>query len=129
MRPRVQEIEAAGGRVVVIGSGFPAMARVFAERSKLPETMLLLVDPSLRAFALAGLKRSKWATLNPLSGIAWIRAFRRGHRQGRQAGDNWQQGGALVVAPGGKVTYSYVSKRAGDHPPGDALVAAVARAA
>lgn len=112
----------------MIGSGLPAMAKSFAERSKLPQGMLLLCDPSLKAFSLAGLKRSKWLTLNPITLVHWVRALRGGFRQGKQAGDNWQQGGALVVAPGGKVLYSYVSKRAGDHPSPAALVAAVAQA-
>ena len=45
------------------------------------------------------------------------------------AGDAWQQGGALVVQPGGKVTFRYVSLGPGDHPRPAALLAALKRAA
>jgi len=57
------------------------------------------------------------------------RASIKGFRQGRTAGDLWQQGGALVVRPDGKVTYRYVSLGPGDHPPPAALVEALKRAA
>src|SRR5207248_510961 len=45
------------------------------------------------------------------------------------AGDAWQQGGALVVQPGGKVTFRYVSLGPGDHPGPTTLLAALKRAA
>ena len=46
-----------------------------------------------------------------------------GFRQGKVRGDPWQQGGVLVVLPGGRVVYRYLSSAAGDHPAPAAVVA------
>ena len=58
-----------------------------------------------------------------------IKVQLHGFRQGKTAGDAWQQGGALVVQPGGKVTFRYVSLGPGDHPGPTTLLAALERAA
>ena len=131
MRSRVKDFENAGARLAVIGSGGPAMAKAFAERTKLPASMQLLSDPNLESFKLMGLHRSRLLTLNPFSLVLWIRALLKGHRQGRQAGDNWQQGGAVVLARGGEVLFRAASLAPGHHPSPRRLLASLpsARAA
>ena len=128
MRSRAQDFEKAGARLTVIGSGWPAMAKAFAERTRLPASMQLLCDPKLESFRLAGLHRSVLRTLNPIALVLWIRALLKGHRQGRQAGDNFQQGGSLVVARGGEVVFRSVSQLPGHHPAPAKLLGAVAAA-
>ncbi len=125
MRPRAEEIEAAGARLVIVGNGWPAMARGFAERAQLPPSATLVTDPTLQSYVKAGLKRSALLTLGPRGWLPFIRTMRRGFKQGRIQGDPWQQGGALVIAPGGKVLYRYVSARPSDQPAPVALLGAL----
>jgi AhpC/TSA antioxidant enzyme len=130
LRPHAEEFANAGGKLAVIGNGWPAMAKSWAEHVGFPPSVAVLTDPGRTAYDLAGLKRSVMLTLfNPLSLARFVRALVKGFRQGRTAGDLWQQGGALVVRPDGKVTYRYVSLGPGDHPPPAALVEALKRAA
>ena len=128
MRSRVKDFESAGARLAVIGSGWPAMAKAFAERTNLPASMQLLCDPKLESFKLLGLHRSVLMTLNPFALLLWIRALLKGHRQGKQAGDNFQQGGALVVARGGEVVFRTASLMPGHHPSPARLLSALASA-
>lgn len=125
MRSRVKDFEAAGAKLAVIGSGWPAMARAFAEKAQLPAGLRLLCDPKLESFKLAGLHRSALLTLNPVALLFWLRALLKGHRQGKQAGDNFQQGGALVVARGGAVRFRMASLAPGHHASPARLLGAV----
>jgi AhpC/TSA antioxidant enzyme len=129
LRPHAAEFEQAGGRLAVVGNGWPAMAKSWAAHVGFAPSVRVLTDPSRKAYDLAGFKRSAVLTLlNPLSMARFVRANVRGFRQGRMAGDPWQQGGALVVLPSGKVAYRYVSFGPGDHPSPAALVDALKRA-
>lgn len=115
LRPRVDEFVQAGARLVVIGNGWPAAAKAFAEAAGLPPAFTLYTDPSKKAFDAAGLVRSALATLSPVALALHIRARVKGFAQGKLRGDPWQQGGALVVAPGGKVLFRHVSLAPGHH--------------
>jgi len=128
LRPHAEEFAKAGGKLAVVGNGWPAMAKSWAEHVGFPPSVAVLTDPTRKAYDLAGMKRSVVLTLfNPFAFARFIRATLRGFRQGRTAGDAWQQGGALVVQPGGKVTYRHVSLGPGDHPSPADLVAALKR--
>ena len=125
LRPHAEEFARSGGKLAVLGNGWPAMAKSWARHVGFPEGVEVLTDPSRKAYDLAGLKRSRVLTLlNPRSLARWVRALLRGFRQGRTAGDAWQQGGALVVLPSGEVSYRYVSLGPGDHPGPAALLEA-----
>lgn len=128
MRPRISDFEALGARLVIVGNGWPAMAKAFAERSGLPDATLL-TDPSLQSYAAAGLKRSALLTLGPRGWLPYIRTMKKGFRQGRTKGDPWQQGGALVIAAGGEVLYRHVSTGPSDQADPGTLVAALRRPA
>jgi hypothetical protein len=130
LRPHAEEFVKAGGKLVVVGNGWPAMAKTWAQHVGFPPSVSVLTDPSRKAYDLAGMKRSAALTLlNPRAVLRWGRANLKGFRQGRTAGDAWQQGGTLVVKPGGKVTFRYVSLGPGDHPSPQSLVEALKRAA
>jgi hypothetical protein len=116
LRRHAEEFAQAGARLVVIGNGWPAMAKAFAARTGFPPSVTLLTDPGRETYRLAGFKRSVLLTLGPHAWLGAARALLRGFRQGRFAGDAWQQGGALVVAPGGKVLYRHVSLAPGHYP-------------
>lgn len=127
LRSRAADFGKAGARVAVIGNGWPAMARKFAERNALPPGIELFTDPSRKAYDLAGLRRSALLTVGPWALIPFLRTLRRGFRQRRKAGDLWQQGGALVLAPGGKVLYRHASWHPGDQAAPARLLAALER--
>jgi hypothetical protein len=126
LRPHAEEFERKGAKLAVVGNGWPAMAKAWAAQVGFPPSVAVLTDPSRKAYDLAGLKRSALLTLlNPLSLARWVRANVHGFHQGRTAGDAWQQGGAMVVLPSGKVAYRYVSLGPGDHPSPATLLGAV----
>lgn len=129
MRPRLADFERAGSQVAVIGTGWAAAAKSFAERSGLPSSVPVLVDRERRSFSLLGLRRSWFATLFARRVLRdWLRLRREGFKQGRTKGDPWQQGGAAVVATSSEIVYRYASAAPNDALPLDAMLAA-ARAA
>src|SRR4051812_37891921 len=85
----------------------------------------LYTDPSLAVYEAAHLERGVGTVLNPLAAVNTIRALARGARQVGVHGDKWQQGGALVIAPGGVVKWHHVSKRPGDNARMEQIVAAL----
>ena len=103
MRGRRAEIEAAGARLVFVGNGSVAHARRFREKH-VPESEVY-TDPELAVYTALGFRRSVTATLGPSSAIAFARASLRGHRQTSIEGDAWQQGGLVVMAPGGELLH------------------------
>jgi dehydrogenase/reductase SDR family protein 12 len=124
LRDRIDDIRARGAELVIVGNGAPHFAAAFREDFGLDGP--LLVDPELRAYRAAGLRRGRVELLSPrLPGNA-LRALRSGARQGAIQGDPWQLGGVFVIRPGGDLAYRYVSREAGDHPPVEAILAALA---
>lgn len=109
----------------MIGSGTPAMAKAFAERMGLPADLLVLTDPKREAYTLLGFTRSVRSTFSLRALFNHLRARRKGFRQGRLAGDPWQQGGTIIVAPSGNLLFEHRSKEPGDHAAPERLVAAL----
>ena len=128
-RSRAAEFEGAGARLVIVGNGWPAMAKAFAEHAGLPPSVTLVTDPSLKSYVEAGLKRSALLTLGPRGWLPYLKTIRKGFRQGRVAGDPWQQGGAVVMAPSGEVLYRFVSTMPADLPSPSALLGSLKKAA
>ncbi|MCO5165751.1 MAG: redoxin domain-containing protein [Planctomycetes bacterium] len=123
MRDHLTEIRAKGAELVVVGNGQPFMAKAFRDERELD--FPLLVDPGLRAYKAAGLKRGRLATLNPAVALRAARAMAGGFSQTAVEGDPWQQGGAFVIAPPGEVRLAFVASGAGEHPDPRDLVAAL----
>jgi hypothetical protein len=109
------QITAIGGELVVVGSGTPAQAKVFAEEERLENPVV--TDPTLEAYRRAGMKRGVLSTFS-LKGLSHaMRARKGGHSQTSVKGDPWQQGGVVVVsalANGGRVTLQHAASEAGD---------------
>jgi hypothetical protein len=119
-----QRIERAGAALAFVGNGNLLFARAFAEELGIEAPVY--VDTGLDAYAALGLARGVVAALGSASVVAHAaRAMRGGFRQRGVQGDPWQLGGVFVVAPGGDLRYAYASKAAGDHPPVEALLAAL----
>jgi len=122
LRDALPEIRARGAELVIVGNGRPEHAVDFRDSERVENP--LFVDPELRAYAAAGLKRGVVSSLNPLVFGNAIRALRAGKRQTAVQGDPWQQGGVFVIRPDDRVDFAYVSEAAGDHPdPADILAA------
>ena len=115
-------IHRAGAELVIVGNGSPAQAADF--RAAQHVTSPLYVDPELRAYATAGLRRGVATALNLRTLAHGVRALRSGQRQGATQGDPWQQGGVFVITPDDRVLFRHVSQEAGDHPdPADVIAA------
>jgi hypothetical protein len=112
-----------GAQLVFIGNGSPAQARDF--RAAHASGCDVYTDPSRATYSALGAQRGVAATVGPSAARAFLRTLRGGFRQSTVQGDAWQLGGMLVVLPGDRVTYSHLSRHAGDHPPNEEVLAAV----
>ena len=110
----LKTIRKLGAELVIVGNGRPEHAVDFRESHRIE--CPLLVDPDMKAYAAAGLKRGLASSLSPKVFLHGIRALRAGKMQGETQGDPWQQGGVFVLGPGNKVHFAHVSEEAGDHP-------------
>ena len=126
MRDAYEEIQRKGARLIVIGSGQPEHARAFREDERIP--FELWVDPEMKAYRAAGLRRGLLKSASWRSpGHVW-RALRGGFRQTNVQGDPWQLGGVFVITPDGATVYEQISREAGDHAPLSDVMRAIVRA-
>jgi len=123
LRDYLPEIRRRGAELVIVGNGSRYFAASFGEELRLD--CRLLVDPELRSYRAAGLRRGRVEILSPR--VPWnaLRALWGGARQHGVQGDAWQLGGVFVIRPRGEVVYRYISREAGDHPPIDDVLAAL----
>src|SRR5262245_15763621 len=115
LRRATGAIHESGAELAVVGNGKLAFAREFARETGL--TTPLYTDPSRAVYSALGMRRDAAASLNPAFVVNAWRALRAGFHQTSVKGDPWQMGGVLVVLPGGRIAYRYLSRAAGDHPP------------
>ncbi len=125
MRDALPEIQKQGAELVIVGNGARSFAEAFREDFALEGP--LLVDPELRAYRAAGLRRGRVEVLSPRLAVNAGRALAAGHRQEGVQGDPWQLGGAFVIQPGGRLTFSHRSEVAGDHARPEDILAALDR--
>ena len=123
MRDHLDEIRDLGAELVVVGNGTAGFAAAFREDFELDGP--IFVDPELRAYRAAGLRRGRAEALSPRLPLQAWRALRSGARQTSVQGDPWQLGGTLVIRPGGELTYRHVARDAGDHAPVEETLAAL----
>lgn len=117
-------IRAAGAELHVVGNGAANFIEGFRDKTGFDGPMY--VDPSLETYKALGLPRGVMTILKPRAVLDAIRALRRGHRQGLTRGDNWQQGGTVVIAPGNDVLYVHRSQSPGEMPGTAGILAALA---
>ncbi len=121
---RLPEIEALGAGLAVVGLGNPTFAKGFRESTKYVGP--LFVDGEGLAYRAAALRRLRpWHLLDPRLIRNAMRAKKEGFRQSRVAGDPWQLGGTLVVAPGDRVIYAWRNRNADDDAPMEEVLAAL----
>lgn len=108
-----KQLEGTGVEIVVIGSSTPAQAKTFAKNFGF--TGEIYVNEDLSAYKAFDLKRGFFRTLGIRSISRGFKVMGQGFRQGRHAGDLWQQGGIFVMGPGNRVAFQHVDRFAGDH--------------
>jgi len=101
-------LDAAGVGLAFVGNGNVMMANDFVEKFGIKAP--LYTDPGRKSYAALGMKR-KFGLMKSLGRGA--RASKKGFRQGKTAGDVWQQGGVVLFAKGGEVLWSHIDDGAG----------------
>ena len=127
MCDRGGEIRSRGADLVIVGNGAPHFAVALREDFNLDGP--LFVDPELKAYRAAGLRRGLVEVLSPCLPLNAVRALRNGVQQRSVQGDPWQLGGVFVVRPGGELTYRYISSEGGHHPPPHVILQALSAGA
>ena len=124
MRDEIDAIRARDAELVIVGNGAANFAEAFREDFSLDGP--LLIDPELRAYRAAGLRRGRVEALSPRMSLNAIGALRDGARQQGVQGDPWQLGGVFVIRPDGALLFRHESREAGDHPEVEDILAALA---
>ena len=119
------EFRDAGANIVLIGQRTPSHAAEFRRRQGLELT--ILADEKRKTYALAG---TKVATTGELIGPkvvarSLVATAKTGKVQTKTDGHTAQLGGTLVIAPGGRVTWSHIAHDASDNASPEAILEAV----
>lgn len=117
------KLDSAGATLVAVGSGTPEQAQKFIKKFKFKGEMY--VDQELRTYKAFNLVRGLLRTLGPGALLRGAAAMKKGFRQGRSAGDLWQQGGLFVIGPGRQLDFQHRNRVAGDHADLDAVLKVV----
>lgn len=118
LAPRLHELTRLGVSVVYVGNGAEHYVAGFVQRNVIDlEQVEVVTDPSLRVHQALGLHRSWASTYGPSALISLARALLKGFRQSSVDGDNYQQGGVLVVDGQGRVAFMHRDRFTGDHAP------------
>ena len=118
LAPRLTELREAGLTVWLVGNGQPVHIAGFLERNGLEGSeVAVFTEPTLSLHRALDLRRSVTATFGPAALWASARALGRGLRNRPVEGDSLQQGGALLVDPGGRVVVFHRDRHLGDHVP------------
>lgn len=122
MRTVTQKIADQGADLVLVGSGSVQEAEEFLRETD-AENLRLLVDPELKGYRAAALRRSLLAPYSPRSWWDGFKLFLRGYRPGKVAGDAYQLGGLFVISPEERVEFAHQADSISDRMPlGDVLL-------
>jgi hypothetical protein len=121
--PLLDRIRSRGAELIVMGHGSIEDARAFRDEQQL--AVPILTDPSREAYCALDMRRGLASVLAPAVLARGLTARVAGFRQSRVAGDVLQQGGVVVIAPGGVERFRFISQEAGDHPSPVQILAAL----
>ncbi|HZU61596.1 MAG TPA: AhpC/TSA family protein [Solirubrobacteraceae bacterium] len=119
------KVEAAGGRLVLIGQLTPRHAAHFRRREKIELTVL--ADNDRASYKAAGAKMGSAADLLGPKVVAKgvLTSLRTGKTQSRTIGHPAQLGGAMVIGQDGTIAWSHMAKDASDNAAPEQILAAV----
>lgn len=123
-----EQFEAAGANLVLIGQATPRHAAHFRRRQKIG--LSVLADEDRASYRAAGAKVGSVTDLFSPNVIAKgaLTTLRTGKLQGRTIGHPGQLGGAIVIAPGGRVIWSHMAGDASDNASPDEILTAIREA-
>jgi hypothetical protein len=119
------KFQSADARLVLIGQATPRHAAQFRRRQGIQ--LPVLADEERVSYEAVGAKHAGVLDLFGPKVIAKGALTGARHRiiQGRTIGDAAQLGGAIVVSPDGRITWSHMSDDAGDNASPEEILAAV----
>jgi hypothetical protein len=124
-----EQFEAAGANLVLIGQLTPRHAAHFRRRQKIE--LPVLADEDRASYKAVGAKVGKVGDLLGPKVVAKgaLTTLRTGKLQGRTLGHPAQLGGAIVVAPDGRVVWSQMAKDASDNASPEEILTAIGKIA
>ena len=124
-----EQFEAAGANLVLIGQLTPRHAAHFRRRQKLE--LPVLADEDRTSYKAVGAKVGSVGDLLGPKVVAKgaLTTLRTGKLQGRTLGHPAQLGGAIAVAPDGRVVWSHLASDASDNASPEEILAAIRDAA
>ncbi len=124
-----EEFDVAGANLVLIGQATPRDAAQFRRRMKID--LPVLADEHRVSYKAIGAKKGSVGELVGPRMLARGVAASAKNRvvQGRTIGSATQLGGAMVVAPGGRIAWSHLASDASDNASPEEILAAVRKAA
>jgi peroxiredoxin len=124
LRAHHDDIRAAGGEVVAIGTGDARYAAAFVRDERIP--FPVLVDDRAEAAHAAQVHTASWPGLfHPRTWRATVATWRRGHHIHRAGARVRQLGATFVVGPGDRVRYAHIDADSTDHAPVPEVLAAL----
>ncbi len=124
MRDRYDEFERRGAGVAAVGMGWPELAAGFKEQFDIP--FPVLVDRTRESYRALGIRRgSLMDVIGPKVWLPWAKSMLSGTGQTLTKVDQLQLGGAIVVAPGGKVLLQHAASDSADNVPVDEILRAL----
>jgi len=106
-------LQSLGAEVILIGQGTVEQAREFRDEA---HPFRVFTDPTRQAYCAMQMRQGRRSVLTMGVLRHGLNAWRLGFRQSRVAGDPFQQGGVVIIAPTGLERYRFISREAGDHP-------------
>lgn len=121
MQRAERELDALAVRVLVVTFEPPSAARAYVAETK--TRWPVLSDASRSLYRAYGMGRARWRhLLGPSAMLAYARELARGHLPRWPAGDPMQQGGDVLIDPGGIVRLAHVGAGPGHRPPVERLI-------
>jgi hypothetical protein len=123
-----RQFEAAGANLVLIGQLTPRHAAHFRRRQKIE--LPVLADEDRASYKAAGAKIGNLSELLGPKVVAKgaLATLRTGKLQGRTIGHPAQLGGAMVIAAGGRISWSHMANDASDNASPEQIIAAISEA-
>ena len=124
MRRNKKSFEKAGAQVVLVGMGTPSESAEFAEKFKVPFS--IVADPQKKLYRRFELKQmSTLGFFSPSLALKGVAAIAGGHSLGLPQGDVRQLPGVFIINTAGEIVYSHFSSNPADHPEAKTIIAAL----
>ena len=114
LEPRLLQLHEMGVRTILVGNGNSDFIEEFRRRHNLLDKKATVVtDPSLGSFRAVGLPRKYLGGLGIRGLVAQFKAIGDGFRRYRGTGDDFQQGG-MVLITGERIGFYHANQHLGD---------------